>query len=275
MVPAATARCACATSTPSSSARQTFPSGLWPTVKDCFGLHGHSAFGYVANKESGVGRKSATSVGLTTDLVHWLQAGKTVDISRCASESTDLLPAFRTASAASQPAAMPTRPVMPAAVTSSPSPWSPSPWLIDYRLTPVIVLPLLMLMLVVLMAMAVILCACSSRCVGILPYVILVLVLLAVFYYIGISHTAIIVLYGIMRLFIIPALRRNFASVVCGGQCKPFVVGHSLRATAASRCEGRKMVSCGRQVGLRPRYPPCWVYYAPLCRQSRHRRAGQ
>ena len=61
-------------------------------MKDCFGLHGHSAFGYVAKEESGVGRKSATSVGLTTDLVHWLQAGKTVDISRCASESTDLLP---------------------------------------------------------------------------------------------------------------------------------------------------------------------------------------
>ena len=42
--------------------------------------------------QSGVGRKSATSVGLTTDLDHWLQADKTVDISRCASESTDLLP---------------------------------------------------------------------------------------------------------------------------------------------------------------------------------------
>ena len=32
------------------------------------------------------------SVGLTTDLVHWLQAGKTVDILRYAAESTDLLP---------------------------------------------------------------------------------------------------------------------------------------------------------------------------------------
>ena len=50
------------------------------------------AFGSVANKKIGVGRKSATSVGLTTDLVYWLQAGKTVDISRYASESTDLLP---------------------------------------------------------------------------------------------------------------------------------------------------------------------------------------
>ena len=49
-----------------------------PAVKDCFGLHGHYAFGSVAKEKSGVGRKSATSVGLTTDLVHWLQAGKTV-----------------------------------------------------------------------------------------------------------------------------------------------------------------------------------------------------
>ena len=61
-------------------------------MKDCFGLHGHSAFGSVANKISGVGRKSATSGGLTTDLVYWLQAGKTVDILRCAAKSTDLLP---------------------------------------------------------------------------------------------------------------------------------------------------------------------------------------
>lgn len=92
LVPAAPARRACATSTPSSSARQTFPSGLWPAVKDCFGLHGYSAFGYVAKRQIGVGRKSVASDGHTTDLVHWLQAGKTVDILRCAAESTDLLP---------------------------------------------------------------------------------------------------------------------------------------------------------------------------------------
>ena len=61
-------------------------------MKDCFGLHGHSAFGSVAKEKIGVGRKSATSVGHTTDPFNSLQAGKTVDISRCASESTDLLP---------------------------------------------------------------------------------------------------------------------------------------------------------------------------------------
>ena len=52
------------------SARQTFPSDFPPAVKDCFGLHSHYAFGSVAKEKSGVGRKSATSVGLTTDLVH-------------------------------------------------------------------------------------------------------------------------------------------------------------------------------------------------------------
>ena len=61
-------------------------------MKDCFGLHGHSAFGYVAKRQIGVGRKSVASDGHTTDLVHWLQAGKTVDILRCATKSTDLLP---------------------------------------------------------------------------------------------------------------------------------------------------------------------------------------
>ena len=62
-------------------------------MKDCFGLHGHYAYGSVAIRQKiGVGRKSATSGVHTTDPFHLLQAGKTVDISRCASESTDLLP---------------------------------------------------------------------------------------------------------------------------------------------------------------------------------------
>ena len=70
----------CVTSTLLSSARHPFPSGFSPAVKGCFGLHGHYAFGSDANKKSGVGGKSATSVGLTTDLVHWLQAGKIVAV---------------------------------------------------------------------------------------------------------------------------------------------------------------------------------------------------
>ena len=55
LVPATAALRAFVTSTSSSYARQIFPSGLTPAVKDCFGLHGHSAFAYVANKEIGVG----------------------------------------------------------------------------------------------------------------------------------------------------------------------------------------------------------------------------
>ena len=112
-------------------------------MKDCFGLHGHSAFCSVAKGKIGVGRKSvALSDGHTTDPFNWLQAGKTVPVVRFASKIHRLASAFRTASVASQPAAMPTRPAMPATVTSSPSPRPSSPWLADYRLAPVIVLPL-------------------------------------------------------------------------------------------------------------------------------------
>ena len=147
------------------------------------------------------------------------------------------------------------------------------PWLANYRLPPVIVLPVLMLMQMVLMAMVVILCACSSRCVGILLYVILVLVLLAVFYYIGIRHTAIIVLYRILRLLIIPALRRNFPSVVCEGQCKASVV-HSHYGQQCLCCgnESRKEVSCG-YCTVKPAQKPCWCSMAPLRLQSSRRRA--
>ena len=72
VVPATAALRASVTSTSLSSARQTFPSGILLAVKDSFGLHSHSAFGYVAKEKSGVGRLSATSGVQTTDLVHWL-----------------------------------------------------------------------------------------------------------------------------------------------------------------------------------------------------------
>lgn len=58
----------------------------------------------------GVGRKAATSVGLTTDLVHWLQAGKTVAIVRFASKIHRLASAFRTASVRSLRLFPPARP---------------------------------------------------------------------------------------------------------------------------------------------------------------------
>ena len=38
-------------------------------------------------------------------------------------------------------------------------------------------------------------------------------------------------------------LRRNFASVICEGQCKAFVVEHSLRPTASMQCGGQEAVS--------------------------------
>ena len=68
-------------------------------------------------------------------------------------------------------------------------------------------------------------------------------------------------------------LRRNFASVVCEGQCKAFVVGHSLRPTGSVQCEGDTAVSCGRKAATKASFPPCWGHYAHQCRQSRHRRA--
>ena len=57
-------------------------------------------------------------------------------------------------------------------------------------------------------------------------------------------------------------LRRNLASVVCEGQCKAFVVEHSLRPTASVQCEGDKAVSFGRKAATRASFPPCWGYYA-------------
>ena len=56
----------------------------------------------------------------------------------------------------------------------------------------------------------------------------------------AVSLYTVMVLLRIWRLLIIPRLRRNFASVICEGQCKAFVVGHSLRPTALVQCEGDK-----------------------------------
>ena len=76
-----------------------------------------------------------------------------------------------------------------------------------------------------------------------------------------------------METFDYSRLRRNSASVICKGQGKAFVVGHSLRPTASVQCEGDTAVSCGRKAATRASFPPCWGYYAHQCRQSRHRRA--
>ena len=158
-------------------------------MKDCFGLHGHSASGSVANKISGVGRKSAASGVHTTDLVHWLQAGKTADIIRCASESTDLLP----------PSALPRllrslRLSRPPALRDA-----------DYRLPPVIVLPLwsfVFIEVVVLMVVEVFNQKGSAN--------MSVVLLFAVLYYMGDRQSAyllyaLLIPLGIMRLLMIPA----------------------------------------------------------------------
>ena len=49
---------------------------------------------------------------------------------------------------------------------------------------------------------------------------------------------------------------------------------HSLRAGTFVRCESDNAVSCGRKAATRAAFPPCCVYYAPLRRRSRRRRAG-
>lgn len=100
-------------------------------MKDCFGLHGHSAFGSAAKEKSGVGQQSLLSQVQLTDLVHWLQVGKTVDISRYASEINRL--AFRLPHCLGCFAAC------------GPSP--PTSGQANYRLPPLIALPLLILMI--------------------------------------------------------------------------------------------------------------------------------
>ena len=159
--------------------------------------------------QSGVGRKSATSVGLTTDLVHWLQAGKTVAVVRFASKIHRLASAFRTASVASLPAAgrLPAGAGHRAAVVvlrihrgnsadSIGCHQSERRWVLG----------------------------CLTAIGVSLPYI-----------KTSERHTFIFHISAIEYLdtFDYSRLRRNLASVVCEGQCKAFVVEHSLRPTAS------------------------------------------
>ena len=95
-------------------------------------------------------------------------------------------------------------------------------------------------MLMVVVVLLVMRCKCYTERVGVLLYIVLVLVLLELFYYMGERPAASIVLLGRLRLLMIPALRRDFPSVVCEGQCKPSVVEHSLRAGTFVECEGNE-----------------------------------
>ena len=139
--------------------------------------------------EKGVGRKSVASDGHTTDPFNSLQAGKTVDILRCAAESTYLLP----------PSAL----LRPRCGLQLPRP--PALRLADYRLPPVIVLPLwffVFIVVVVLMSVMDFNQKDSSCAIVLLLYVLL--------YYMGRRHNAclvymVLVLLGIWRLLMIPA----------------------------------------------------------------------
>ena len=66
LVPASATLRVASTSTLSSSARQTFPTAVPSVGKDCFGLHSDSAFGFVAQKKSGIGQQSVIPLRSTT-----------------------------------------------------------------------------------------------------------------------------------------------------------------------------------------------------------------
>ena len=68
-------------------------------------------------------------------------------------------------------------------------------------------------------------------------------------------------------------LRRNSAFYQCEGQCRASVV-HSHYGLDRQCCgrESRKAVRCCLYAG-KPAQKHCWGYSAPLCRQSRQRRA--
>ena len=77
-----------------------------------------------------------------------------------------------------------------------------------------------------------------------------------------------------MRLLIIPA----FGEIFCQW-CAEVSASPPLSSThygPERLCSARVTIRSAAVVSsaTRPPKPPCWVYYAPRCRQSRHRRAG-
>ena len=200
---------------------------------------------------------SAASSAHTTDLVHSLQAGKTVDVSRCASESTDLLP----------PSALPrllrslrlcppSRPAgcrLPAGACHraavvvlrihrgrSADGWGvlqPERQWMCGALT-AIRLPLLHTK--------------TRKC---LPSI----------------HSVTPI--GKNETSDHSRLRRNLVPVQCGGHLNALTIVHSFgRERRCCAREGRGAVSSGLYA-VGSAYTPRWVIRAPRCRQSRHRRA--
>ena len=102
LVPASATLRVASTSTLSSSARQTFPTAVPSVGKDCFGLHSDSAFGFVAQKKSGIGQQSVIPLRSTTasppTLLIRSSRARLWPSSAGATETTDLLSDFRTAS---------------------------------------------------------------------------------------------------------------------------------------------------------------------------------
>lgn len=193
-----------------------------------------------------------------TDHVYSLQAGKTVDISRCASEINRL--AFRLPHCLGYIRGLRPRPPSPKA--------GRLPVAAGHRAAVVDigddaggggVLRSLYW--------------CESHCIIVVGYVVPLIPYQKTNYsapYLSVAITSI----GDNETFDYSRLRRNFASVICECQCKPSVVEHSLRATASVRCEGDNAVSCARKVARMAPFPACWGYYAPRCQRCRHRRAG-
>ncbi len=79
----------------------------------------------------------------------------------------------------------------------------------------------------------------ESKCASLYLLGIFVLLLLALSVYIEKRHTALILLLGVSRLLMIPALRRNFAAVQCVTQCKALTIGHSFGLERFPGAEGR------------------------------------
>ena len=203
---------------------------MWPSVKNCFGLHGHSAFDYVVKRQIGVGQQYLLPQVQLTDPVHLLQTGKTVDISRCASEINRL--AFRFPHCLGRIRGLRPRPPSPEA--------GRLPAAAGHRAAVVDVVA-------VVSGGGVLqwlsLCECHGivaigRGVPLIPYQ----KTSCQVPYLSIGITAI----GDNESFDKSRLRRNFALVVCGGRCKAFVVRQSLRPKASARCEYGNVVSCGR-----------------------------
>ena len=205
----------------------------------------------------GVGQQSLLSHVQLTDLVHSLQAGKTVDVSRCASESTDLLP----------PSALPR---LLRSLRLSP-PTRPAgcrlPAAAGHRAAVVV--------LRVHRGRSAYggggLQSEGQRVHGGSTDIHSTLLYIKTKW----RYPSICAVTPIGRFETFDDSRLTAKMGVSGMRMfyQALIIGHSF-APERSCCGngGRKADSCGLCTG-KPAQKPCWGYYAPRCRQSRHRRA--